>query len=154
MRNGFKMEIDLRQIWRVLMPSSSSRGGSSSKEEKELEEAEVKMGAEKDEEGAAPTSKDMKGRGLELGIGLGFEGVKDGVGTRRWLGMVEEEVPVDEDDDDVGKTTGGTLNSRDMVFSLFLVSFLFLANKTDHNGNESLRPTDYSRIIFLSFKIR
>lgn len=39
------------------------------------------MGAEKDEEEAAPTSKGMNGRGF--GLGIGFAGVKDGVGARR-----------------------------------------------------------------------
>lgn len=67
-RIGLRMETVLRQIWRVLIPSSSRSGGSSSKEDVGMVD-EVKRdggGAEDVEAAAADMSKDMKGRaGLE-----------------------------------------------------------------------------------------
>lgn len=64
-RNGLRIEIVLLQMCLVLMPSSSRRGGSSSK----LGFAEVivgpSCGAEKEADWATePTSKDMKGMGF------------------------------------------------------------------------------------------
>lgn len=63
MRNGFRIEIVLFQICLVLMPNSSRRGGSSSKLELPIGTVVLK---EVVDWGAEPTSKDMKGIGLEV----------------------------------------------------------------------------------------
>lgn len=72
MRSGFKIELVLLQIWLVLMPSSSRRGGSSPKWEFDLPMVlmDLNCGVGKGVDAASaaaddPTSKDMKG--IELG---------------------------------------------------------------------------------------
>lgn len=67
-RIGFRIETVLRQIWRVLMPSSSRRGGSSSKDpEAEMEQAVApEVARAEEEQGEAvvmepPEEKGQKG---------------------------------------------------------------------------------------------
>uniref|UniRef100_A0A0A9DGJ3 Uncharacterized protein n=1 Tax=Arundo donax TaxID=35708 RepID=A0A0A9DGJ3_ARUDO len=114
-RSGWRMESVFRQIWRVLMPSSSRSGGSSSKEAPEpTPMGPVKKGGAEEEAAAAATSKDMKGSGLAAEEVDGRGGAKAGGGEapapgggwRRCVGV------------DGVKTTGGTGNSFAMAAAI------------------------------------
>lgn len=88
-----------------MIPSSSSSGGSSSNPDPIPIELAPNWGAEKEVDGTAePTSKDMKGM-------LGFAdrgGWNGAVGSRLCWAAVPGFPPE-------GKTTGGTLNSFDIM---------------------------------------
>lgn len=106
------MEIVFRQIWRVLMPSSSRSGGSSSNDVPDpTPMGPAYRGGAEEEAAAALTSKDMKGSGFAAEEVEGRGGAKAGGGEapmpgggwRRCVGV--EGV----------KTTGGTGNSFAMA---------------------------------------
>lgn len=104
-RKGLRMESVLLQICLVLIPSSSRRGGSSSKLRLPPEMRSEKVGAAEKcggtEAAAAETSNDMKGM-----LGFAGKGAEE-EGARRCWGVGPGLAP--------GKTTGGTLNSFDIA---------------------------------------